>query len=1010
MKKKSRIIAICVSSFILILEIVLSTLVLFIFDDVISEKLIGFDVDMSAVESAKGDELAEQIEAEGMVLVKNDSSTLPLNKNEKNVNVFGFGASDWVHCGSGSGRTVESLDKNKKPIPNTDLLKALEEYGVNYNKDLIEFYEKFAKERPHKGDTLHSWYYEYYRLIEPSMGQYSDKLLDNAKAFSNTAIVVIGRVAGESSDAPKVQYKGLKSTNIPDDASRTYLEVSKEEEELLEYCGRNYENVVVLINSLNTMELGFLDTIEGLDSCIIVGGTGNHGARAIPKVLYGDINPSGKLSDTYAYDLKTNPSYPNSGLEGERMFNNTSSKMYPIGIGYGNVSGSAVYKGLSYVDYEESIYLGYKWYETADKEGYFDDVENEYGKGYDGVVQYPFGYGLSYGNDFSWEIIGLSHKNNTQVNKDDEIEIKLRVTNNSDTISGSDVVEIYYTAPYRPGEIEKSAINLAAFAKTEVLKPHQFQDLTLKFNVRDMASYDCYDINKNGFTGYEVESGVYEIKLMKDAHTPHEVISSGSSVYNESVLSYKVDNNFRYETDDVTGNQVYNRFTGEDSIDGAPIDGGSRNGDVKSPLKFLTRKDGFKNSFPTLKPARSITTEQLEYNLYTKKHADEWKNKNSNLEPVTYKVDSGLKIFDRNEASKIIITELGLELGNDFYSEKWEALLNQMSFEEMTTLTLHGYTKTSEVTSIGKPKCLDVDGPAQIGSFNVPERGTGFPNATVMAQTWNQRLAYSFGRAIGIEAKGLGYDGWYGPGINMHRSPFGGRNYEYYSEDAYLTGVMGAESVRGAKNAGVYCYLKHLAVYDQEEYRDGLYTFLNEQALREIYLKPFKIAIHNGGATGIMTSYNRLGCIWAGGSSALLEGVVREEWGFNGTILTDYSDHQQFMSMDHAIRSGGDLWMDGWLSDGKYKFETTEATASNAFKHALRDASKHIIYTLCNAYYTNSIYNENSEDKIEIGAKAELNESWKTYVYVIDGVIILGLGLWVGLTFKKGKKKDSVEV
>ena len=1011
MKKKS-IVAISVSSVILVIQIVLNILGLVCFDDIITEKLIGHNVNTDALHSANGEELATQIESEGIVMVKNEDNTLPLNIDEADrVNVFGWGATDWVTCGSGSGRTVENDGPDKKPIPKKGILEALEDYGVEYNSELTDFYEKFCKERPQKGNTLASWNYQFYRLIEPAMSDYSNALLENAKAFSDTAVVVIGRVAGESSDAPKVQYKGNSKSKKIDDETRTYLEISTEEEALLTYVGANYENVVVLINSLNTMELSFMETIPGLDSCLVVGGTGNNAANAIPQVMYGEISPSGRLADTYAYSLRTNPTFVNSGLEGERIFTNSSKSMYPYnGVGYGNVGDSnAKYPGLSYVDYEESIYLGYKWYETADAEGYYNDYSSDFGEGYKGVVQYPFGYGLSYNEGFSWQVVGLSHKNNKSFTKDDKIEIVVRVTNTG-TVEAKDVVQLYYTAPYIPGEIEKAHVNLCAIAKTETLKPNESQNVVLSVDAYDLASYDCYDMNKNGFTGYELDKGVYEFKLMSNAHELHEIKKSGSML-DDAVLKLELKQNERYENDDVTGKEVKNRFTGKDAVDGSPIDGGSFNGDTKSPLKFLSRVDGFEGSFPKeLKPARSITTEQLEYNLYTKKHAEEWVAKNeNNLDSIITGQDSGLRIYEKNAEGKRVITQLALELGKDFYSEKWDALLNQMTFEEMRNLTLHGYTQTSEVKSIGKPKNIDVDGPAQIGSFNLPNKGTGFPNATVVAQTFNSRLAYDFGKAIGMEAKPLGYDGWYGPGINMHRSAFGGRNYEYYSEDSFLTGLMGAEAVRGCKNAGVYCYLKHLAVYDQEEYRDGLYTFLNEQALREIYLKPFKMAIHDGGATGIMTSYNRLGCVWAGGSEALLTNVVREEWGFNGTILTDYSDHQEFMNMDHAIRNGGDLWMDGWLSNGKYKIETNEDNYSNSFQHALRNASKHIIYTLCNAYYQNSIYNETSDDKIDMGTMVELNQSWKNYVYIVDAVVITGLGLWVGLTFKKGKKKDSVE-
>lgn len=1014
---KAKKTAIIVSSAAVLLGGVLNVLALGVFDHLITERLFGYEVDSSqqAQNREEGEALAEKIVADGVVLLKNDAYknkseqlSLPLSKeNTPKVNVFGWASTEWVPGGSGSGRVVSTNANGsmKNLKPDTGLLEALKNYDIEYNEDLSKFYENFAAGRPKLDNgTLGSWNYEYYRLIEPKLDSYSDDLLEGASEFSDTAIVVIGRVAGESSDAPKAQYKGTGTSASPSDATRTYLEISTEEEELLEYVGSTYDNVIVVVNSINTMELGFLDTIEGLDSCLLVGGTGINAANALPKLIYGEIAPSGKLTDTYAYEFESNPSYANAGGEGENIYTNSDRTMYPYdGTGYGNVgNSSAKYPGVSYVDYAEGIYIGYKWYETAYAEGYFDDVSTDYGDGYEGVVQYPFGYGLSYSEGFDWEIIGLSHQNNAILAAEDKIEVTVRVTNTG-TVKAKDVVQLYYNPPYIEGEIEKSAMNLAAFAKTPELEPGKYADVKLSFTVEDMASYDCYDMNSNNITGYELDPGKYEVKLMRDAHNAHEIKVSNYSVHDQSVINYSIADEIHYENYKGSSVEVTNKFTGEDAVDGAPIDGSSRDGD-KNPITYLTRSD-FEGTFPEHEAPRAITNEQLEYNLYTQDHANAWRDEQNELYEtgITLKANKDMKVYENGK-----ITELGLELGADYDNEKWDDVLGQMTATEMQNLVLHGYCQTREVNSIGKPKLVDLDGPAQMGSFNANKAGTGYPNATVLGQTWSHSLAYDYGLAMGKEAKTLSIDGWYGPGMNLHRSPFGGRNYEYYSEDAYLSGIMGANSVRGAKNAGVYSYLKHLAVYDQEEYRDGLYTWLTEQAFREIYLKPFHMTVVEGGATGIMTSYNRVGACWAGGSTGLLTDVVKNEWNFRGTILTDYADHHSFMSMDHALRAGGDLWMDGYMNNGAFKYERNVETASKAFQHAMKRACKNIIYTGLNALYTNHAYNEElknnpnaDKEVIEVGSKGELNESWKTWVIVVDAVVVLSLGAWVVLTFLK---------
>lgn len=894
----------------------------------------------------KGKELASQVQEEGTVLVKNNG-ILPLEKEANKVNVFGWASTNWLASGSGSAQTTGI---------ETDLLEALVAAGFSYNTDLSSMYEKFMAANPYK-DALHNYADKTCRLYEPSITNevyYSKDLLANAKSFSDTAIVVLGRYSGESIDCPRVQYKitetkngKYEEINVIVDESRTYLDASVEEIALLEYVVANYENVIVLVNNTNQMNLSFLATIDGIDACLVTGTTGINAASAIPAILRGEVNPSGRLVDTYAYDFSTSSTYTNSGMEGEGMYTNADS-LYPAdGVTTNpNVGDNPLYEGVSYVDYTEGIYVGYKWYETADEEGFWDEVDNQYGKGYDGVVQFPFGYGLSY-TTFSQEIVDTYPIRNPSqedmitssdasrffLTKDGEIRITVEVTNTG-AVAGKEVVQLYYTAPYTKGGIEKSHVELCGFAKTKLLKPGESEEVTITFKVKDMASYDCYDANKNGFAGYEVEAGDYEIKVMKNAH---DLAGENTSVtfYNPMNIQYPISEN--------TGNEVTNKFTGDNAIDGTSVDGS----DSSANITYLSRAD-FKGTFPyELAPNRVITDNLKDLNLYLEEDANAFIDASD--EAIVTGQKKGLLLYDANG-----FTELGLELGGDYNHEKWDEVLDQLTLEEMKNLVLHGYTKTMEAVSVGKIQTKDYDGPAQMGGFAncIQGKTTGFPNATVIAQTWNAQLAYDFGLIEGAQAGELGIEGWYAPAANMHRTPFGGRNYEYYSEDEYVSGVMAAKTVEGSLDAGTYCYMKHLICYEQDSMRDSLYTWMTEQALREIYLKPFQIAIEEGGLSGIMTSYNRLGAVWAGGSKALMTDVIREEFGFQGCIITDYSDHQNFMIMDQALRAGGDLWMDGFVM-GDFTYETE----SNSFKQELRRACKNILYMWTNAGYENMEYN-----------------------------------------------------
>ncbi|MCD8294229.1 MAG: glycoside hydrolase family 3 C-terminal domain-containing protein [Clostridia bacterium] len=1021
--KTGRLVCIICTVVILVAVIVLNVLV-GVFSETIDKFVVGYKDSTSAQTGDDGEEtdsgptgqeVAEQIQQEGTVLVKNDNSTLPLSKSITKVNVFGWDCVDWVISGSGSGQ-VKFVNGTS-----VDLLGALTAYGISYNTEITDMYSSFQSVREYSdhggqynGSTgsLNCYNYQFSRLYEPLISDtnyYTNSLLDNAKSYSDTALVCIGRTSGESNDSPKVQYKRTtKNGEITEDDTRTYLEISTEEEELLKYVGANYANVIVLVNSTNVMELGFMDEIEGLDACLIVSTTGTYGANVIPEILYGDVTPSGRTADTWAYDLSTSSTYANTGSGDEYTnFYSNGSGLYPTNESYGNVgSGAPSYYGVAYEDYQEGIYVGYKWYETADAEGFWDTqyakdlwgIEN----GYEDVVQYPFGYGLSY-TDFSWSVKSVSPASGSELTENGTITAEVTVKNTG-SYAGQDTVELYYSAPYTENGVEKAAVNLGAYAKTGTLEPGEEETVALTMDVRDMASYDCYNLSGavGSDGGYVLEKGDYTLTLRTDAHTVAADRFAEEDT-DSATITLTASDDIVYNTDDATGSQVSNVFTGTTATDGVAIDG---NSDGTANITYLTRSD-FTDTFPAkMTAAREITDAVKKYNTYSQALATEWDTSHATSESVTFGDSTQGGDIASKDGKTYTLTDLGNIIAQNYDAEEWEGVLNRITSKEMQDLVLHGYTKTAAISSIGKPKTADYDGPNQIGSFvSSYNKATGF-SAIVLAQTWNTDLATEMGLIVGEECATNGINGWYGPACNIHRSPFGGRNYEYYSEDALLSGQMCANTVAAAKNKGVFCYLKHMCLYESESGRDGMYTWLTEQALREIYIRPFEIAVKEGGATGIMSSYGRIGAVWTGGSEGLLTDVLRNEWGFSGAVITDYADHQEYMNGDQMIRAGGNLWMDGWLSNGSFQYDTT----SNAFNIALRNATKGVVYMWANALWTNADYNAKVASGEISGTitqvtESELNFRWYIPVLVVvDVLVIAGCAIWIWRRFFRKPK------
>lgn len=935
----------------------------------------GYGIDYSDLDYEQGDEVCQDIAAEGIVLLKNQDDTLPLT-DVTQVNIFGWGATDggFVMSGAGSGSAEDRGSKNEY---RRTFLQGMEEAGFAYNKELIERYESY-KDGREQGDYWNQAY-PFFNLIEPE-ADYIRPLIADAQAFSDTAFVVISRLGGEGQDLPREQRKWNDAT----DGARSYLQLSTEEEDLLELVNENFGTVVVIINACNAMELGFLEDAR-IDAAISVGGPGQSGSVAISEILRGDITPSGKTVDTYAYDLTTAATYANAPNCRELNAADGGVRSYT--------------NGGNYIDYAEGIYVGYKWYESADTQGFWDTpfAENKWGisNGSEDVVQYPFGYGLSY-TDFEWRVQSVSPADGSTIDENTEITVTVWVSNVG-AYEGQDTVQLYYEPPYYEGSVEKSSVNLAAFAKTEILETdgdRNAQLLTLTFRAEDMKSYDDYGKNENGFCGYLLENGDYIFTLRTDSHT----VSSAAN----ATFTYHIEEDILLETDSATGNPVENRFVGDavNDDDGISIDG--RNTDQN--ISYMTRMN-FTSTFPTVQGRRTKHSRISSL-------ADDWlpTHKETNVMPEQGRtLDDPLFLCEEDGS---LNTDLVLELGAEYadadadeaQTALWNDFLDQITRNELVGLVEGGGYRTAAIPSINKPEVTDLDGPSGLNDSNMTAADkeakgwTSFPVETVMGQTWNARLSYVYGLAVGNEAAKTQVGGWYAPAVNIHRSPFDGRNFEYYSEDAYLSGIMGAETVRGALNNGLYCYVKHFAVNETEYGRSGLYTWLTEQTLREIYLRPFEICVKEGKANAVMSSFNRIGATWAGGSYPLLTEVLRDEWGFRGSVVTDYSNGGTYMNVDQGIRAGNDLWLNGSrspvLSAGMK--DKTSATAVSCS----REAAKNILYTYCNTRYLQSIY-EPSEDeerfKTELGSRAAgmATPYWLIGLIAIDIAVLAGLGVWV---------------
>ena len=929
-----------------------------------------------------GDRLAIEIEQEGIVLAKNENNCLPLSKDVKHVNVFGYDVSEWIISNSGSGSADGSSGR-----PVWGILDALDDRGITYNKDIIDYYKSWNTPRNRDTKSYSSNYNTIYRLTNPSLSNNEDYLQAYEKALednTNTAIVCIGRYGGEHLDPPHRQVNNNKASETRNQ-ERGYLEITLEEEELLERVGQDYENVIVIINSTNVMQMDFMRDIPGLDACLLVGPTGTIGAKAIPQILWGDLNPSGRCADTwpmkheYNVAYYTNGYWPNdTGTDGNK--NSTLEAMYytdvPNGANLANGINTA-----NFADYYEGIYVGYRWFETADAEGFWNS--SEYG-GYNNVVAYPFGYGLSY-TTFDWEFVDSKPTKNTIISENEDIELQVKVTNTG-SLPGRDVVELYLTAPYYPGETEKSFVKLIGFQKTRVLVSGESDIVTLTVHTRDFSSFDCYDSNNDGHAGYEMDHGTYEVKFMRNAHTLKEGMAN-------NVIKFNVPNTIHIDEDTTTGNEVKPLFTGDDAIDGVSCDGLS----IGEPIDYLHR-DNFAPLMTEPNPCRPWNSgletcdDSSKPTAYSTNMAKEWDNATvdafgNDIEPgaPTFGASGDLKVMDE----KGQLTELGIQLAQDYNDPDWEPLLDQLSWSDAITICKgQSYSrpgmKSVGLTKLNNNNFSDAEGASQVGATVNGNRLTAYPDPCLQAQTWNEDMLYLFGLS---EAKDMalgGKDFLYGPASNIHRVPYGGRHAEYHSEDGFLAGRCLANVTKGLSDGGKNGFIKHFAINDTEFHRVGLFTWLTEQALREIYLRPFEESIKRGEACALMSSFNRVGAIWTGGSTALIQGVLRNEWGFNGMTITDYTENGTLQNANQMFRAGGNYV----LSSSDFS-DPGQSNATDRFKQRLRESGKQVIFGTISPLYRNYVYNNNPNHKAIVSSGINPWDWWKPALYCAEGFVIV---------------------
>lgn len=879
--------------------------------------LIGLATGSGTISNETNEEaagVAEEIMEDGIVLLKNES-LLPLNETKK-LNIFGWESINPAYGGAGSGGINGLYDI-------VSLNQGLENAGFSINQELVDFYNNYGADNPEMSIQKQSW-----TLPEPPVDTYSDKLIKNAKDYSDVAVVVLSRKAGEGhNDIPMDVSKAAYDNNSDeyDDfpEGEHYLQLSQTERDMVDMVCSNFNNVIVIYNGANQFELGFTNEYPQIKSVVWCPGTGNVGFNALGKVFSGEVNPSGKTPDTFVYDMTIAPWWNNA----EKTEYTNLADMAVEGMN----AGTAQVYAPAFTNYVEDIYVGYKYYETAAQEGAID---------YDKTVQYPFGYGLSY-TEFEQKMGELEEK-------DGQISVDVEVTNTGDE-AGKDVVEVYYNPPYTNGGIEKSSTNLIEFEKTNLLQPGESQTVTVTFSIEDMASYD-----ENNAKAYVLEKGDYVISINSDSHT---VLDQKTYTADDDVV-YKEEN--KRVSDDTAATNVFE--------------------DAKGDVTYLSRADHFANYEEATKaPASAELGEPYVSEYHLNKNFDKTTYLNDKDKMPTTGADNGLTLADMRDA--------------DYDDPRWEKLLDQLTVDEMSNMIAMAGYQTAAMDSVGKVGTLDFDGTAAINNNFTGVGSIGFPIEVVIASTWNKNLAQTWGECMGKISQEMGAEGWYAPGMNTHRTAFGARNYEYFSEDGVLSGNMGAKAVEGARKYGVYSYIKHFAMYEGNAKMVSVWS--NEQAIREIYLKPFEISVKQGGANAVMVSWSFLGDKWTGESSNLMKTVLRDEWGFRGMALTDFfrNNGHGFMNADAALANGVDVMLSTFNGEENNVANPEHPTSVLQ----MRNACKNVMYTVVSSWAYDGKHKETGM------------ENWKKAAIGIDVVIVLFMAGMEVLVIRGYKKRKNAE-
>ena len=907
---------------------------------------------------AAGADVAERLHEEGSVLLKNNG-VLPLASGAK-VSTLSHSSIDFVTCGLGAA----DIDTSEAP----SLKEALESRGFSVNPTLWDFYEsgagsdyirypgKLANQTSGAGRSE-------YAINEVPASVYTSDVKSSFAEYNDVAIVTISRVAGEGSDLAMDGY--VDDQNI--------LELTSEEKELLEMANANFDNIVVLINSTNAMECDFIDNeAYGIDAVLWVGYTGEWGLNGVADVLAGNVNPSGHLVDTYCYDNTTAPAmvgiyadnYTNVDLE-------DTSKWY-------DVYGGQLDGNTAYITYQEGIYVGYRYYETR-----YEDVvmgtANVGDYNYADTVAYPFGYGLSY-TTFEYSDFEVDYDKSS-----DSFDVTVKVTNTGD-VAGKEVVQVYFQSPYtdydKENGIEKASIELCGFEKTAVLEPGASETVTVNVAREELA---CYD--ENGAETYILDAGDYYLTVGTDAHDAlNNVLTAkgyttadGMTAEGNAEMAYLYNNEKldteTYAVSSVTGNEITNQFESADL---------SQYG---YEITYLSRSN-WTGTWP-VEMEIAATDEMFADGLYMYQTYEGIEG--SETEMPTMGAQNGLT--------------LAMMIGKEYDDPAWEDLLDQLTFEEMATLIGQGYHNTAVVPSVSKPATVDDNGPQGFTQSltGVAVSLTAYSDENIMAATWNKELMEEMGECLGEDCMELGASGLYGPAMNIHRTAYSGRNFEYYSEDPYLSGAIAAAEVKGIQSKGVYVYIKHYALNDSETMCRCISTWANEQAIREVYLEPFKKAVVDGGAYNVMNAFARVGVVWSGAHEGMQTNVLRGEWGMKGFSLTDFSGNAQFeaygvymKSFDAAwgVLAGTDCWDSSsvsWTNDLNNLYKDDPDVCQ-----AMRQASHRILYTVANSNAMNGI--STSQEVVAI------TPWWQTALYALC-VVTAGMTVVSGVMLFRSIKK-----